>query len=134
MKLDTPDIQLKLFLWLIALHSFFVGVGLILFPPAYLDFFGFNNYTYCFFQAQGGVFHIVMCVAYLMASKYMYKSHDLILFSIVAKSMGTFFLILYFLFMEQVWMIIMSAIGDGVMAFMLYYLYKRFKISIKPVE
>lgn len=134
MNLEKPDVQLKVFLWLIALHSLFVGIGLILFPPAYLEFFGFHDYTYCFFQAQGGVFHIVMCVAYLMAARYMYKSEELILFSIAAKSMGTAFLVIYFVFMEQVWMIIMSAIADGVMAFMLYYLFKRFQTSQKSVE
>jgi hypothetical protein len=126
MKLEKPEVQLKLFLWLIALHSFAVGVGLILFPPAYLEIFGFYNYSYTFFQAQGGVFHIVMCVAYLMASKYMFKSPGLIYFSIIAKSIATVFLLIYFLFVEHSWMIIMSAIGDASMAIILYYLYKKF--------
>ena len=127
MNLEKPEIQLKIFLWLIALHSISVGIGLILFPPSYLEIFGFYNYSYTFFQAQGGVFHIVMSVAYLMAIKYIYKSPGLIYFSIAAKSMATIFLIIYFLFVEQSWMIIMSATGDATMGIVLFYLYKKFQ-------
>jgi hypothetical protein len=129
MNLEKPEVQLKVFLWLIALHSLSVGIGLILFSSSYLEIFGFNNYSYTFFQAQGGVFHIVMCVAYLMASKYMYKSPDLINFSILAKSMATVFLIVYFLIKEQSWMIIMSAFVDAAMAIILFYLYKKFRVT-----
>ena len=127
MNLDKPDTQLKVFLWLIALHSFSVGIGLILFPPNYLEYFGFPNYTYSFFQAQGGVFHIVMSVAYIRAIKYMYKSSGLIVFSISAKAMATIFLVAYYIFVESSWMIIMSAFGDAVMASILFLLYRRFK-------
>ena len=127
MNLEKPESQLKVFLWLIALHSFSVGIGLILFPPNYLEIFGFHNYAYSFFQAQGGVFHIVMSVAYIMAIKYMYKSPGLIVFSISAKSMATIFLLVYFIFVESSWMIIMSAFGDAVMASILFLLYRRFK-------
>ncbi len=129
MNLDRPETQLKVFLWLIALHSLLVGIGLILFPPSYLEFFGFHNHNYSFFQAQGGVFHIVMCIAYVMAIKFMYKSPGLIIFSISAKSMATLFLIIYYVFWESSWMIIMSAFGDAVMAAMLYFLYNRFQIN-----
>ena len=126
MKLEKPETQLRIFLVLIALPSFAVGIGLILFPPSYLEFFGFHNYNYTFFQAQGGVFHIVMCTAYLLASKYMYQSPGLINFSVLAKAIATTFLIIYFLLVEKSWMILLSAIGDGVMAIILYILYKRF--------
>jgi hypothetical protein len=128
MNLDKPDTQIKLFLWLIALHSFSVGIGLILFPPSYLEFFGFSNYRYSFFQAQGGIFHLVMSVAYVMAIKYMDRSPGLIIFSISAKFIATAFLLIYYLFMENSWMIIMSAFGDAAMAIILYVLYKRFRV------
>ena len=129
MNLEKPETQLKVFLWLIALHSLSVGVGLILFPPSYLEFFGFENYSYSFFQVQGGVFHIVMAMAYIMAIKYMYKSPGLIVFSVSAKSMATVFLIIYYLFVESSWMIILSALGDAAMASILYFQYNRFKTS-----
>jgi len=127
MNMDKPDTHMKIFLWLIAVHSFLVGIALILFPPSYLEFFGFSNYQYSFFQAQGGVFHLVMSVAYLMAIKYMYKSPGLIVFSISAKFIATLFLLIYYLFLEHSWMIIMSAFGDAAMAILLYVLYNRFR-------
>ena len=129
MNLEKTETQLRVFLWLIALHSLSVGIGLILFPPSYLEFFGFENYSYSFFQVQGGVFHIVMAMAYIMAIKYMYKSPGLIVFSVSAKSLATVFLIIYYLFVESSWMIIMSALGDAAMASILYFLFNRFKIS-----
>ncbi len=52
---------LKIFLLLVALHSFCVGVGLILIPLEYFDLFGFHAYSGNFFKIQAGVFHIVMC-------------------------------------------------------------------------
>ena len=128
MNLEKPESQLKLFLWLIALHSFSVGIGLLLMPSSYLEIFGFHDYSYSFFQAQGGVFHIVMFVAYIMAIKYMPKSSSLILFAISAKSMATIFLINYYIFVESSWMIIMSAFGDAIMASILYLLYKRYRM------
>ena len=132
MNWDKPDIQIKIFLWLIALHSFMVGIGLILFPPSYLEFFGFLNYQYSFFQAQGGVFHFVMSVAYIMAIKYMHISPGLIIFSISAKLMVTVFLLVYYLFMENSWMILISAFGDAAMAVVLYVLYNRYrKFNVK---
>jgi len=131
MNIKKPDVQLKIFLRLIALHSFLVGVGLIFFPPSYIELFGFKNYSFSFFQVQGGIFHIVMFVAYLMATKYMYKSAGLICFSITAKTIATVFLLVYYLFFENSWMIIMSAVGDGLMAYILYYLYMRFENSLK---
>ena len=127
MNWDKPDVQMKIFLWLIALHSFLVGIGLILFPPSFLEFFGFLNYQYSFFQAQGGVFHLVMAMAYALAIKYMHKSPGLIIFSISAKMIATIFLLIYYLFLEKAWMIIMSAFGDATMAFMLYVLYNRYR-------
>jgi len=129
MNLGNQKRQLTIFLILVAIHSLCVGIALILFPPSYLEVFGFHNYSFSFFQVQGGVFHIVMFVAYLMAIKYMHKSAGLIYFSIFAKSIATVFLIIYYLFIENSWMIIMSAFGDAVMAAILFILYKRFHIN-----
>jgi uncharacterized membrane protein YbhN (UPF0104 family) len=69
---------LSVILWLIAVHSFTVGVGMILMPTALIEFLGFKSGLDRFFSYQGGVFHIIMAVAYLLAaqragsSKYLY--------------------------------------------------------------
>lgn len=122
----TADKQLKIFLKLVALHSFVVGIGLILLPPVYLEYFGLYGYKSCFFQAQGGVFHLVMCMAYLITARYLDKSPGLIQFVIMAKCMAVIFLVTYYIFIESSWMIIASAFGDGTMALIVYILYVRY--------
>ncbi len=126
----TADKQLKIFLKLVALHSFAVGIGLIFLPPVYLKYFGLNGYKASFFQAQGGVFHFVMCMAYLLTAKYLDKSPGMIHFVIMAKSLAVIFLLTYFVFFESSWMLIASAFGDGIMALIIYFLYKKYLTNI----
>ncbi len=125
-----PDKQLKIFLKLVALHSFAVGIGLIILPPVYLEYFGLYGYKTSFFQAQGGVFHFVMCMAYLIAAKYLDKSPGMVHFVIMAKSMAVIFLLTYFVFLESSWMLIASAFGDGIMALIMYLLYRQYLNNI----
>lgn len=105
----------RLLLQLIAVHSFFVGLGLIFLPFGALSWLGFTVDPYRFFSTQGGVFHIVMCIAYWMAAKDPLKEKSLLIFIISAKWMALLFLTLYFLFMEMVAVVALSAIGDGFM-------------------
>ena len=51
----------RIYMWLVALHSFCVGLALILLPLEYFPLFGFRGYEGTFFKIQGGVFHMVMC-------------------------------------------------------------------------
>jgi hypothetical protein len=115
---------LSIFLWLIGIHSFTVGIGLIFIPPSFLSNFGLVNYTESFFQAQGGVFHIVMSVAYVMAGLNLEKSVRLIQFIIAVKIIAFIFLIIYFLFVLSAWLILVSAIGDGLMGLIVLILYR----------
>ena len=68
MKLKSLQV-LKIFLILVAIHSFCVGLGLILIPLDYFDLFGFYEYSGNFFKIQAGVFHIIMCGAYVLAAR-----------------------------------------------------------------
>lgn len=115
---------LSIFLWLIGVHSFLVGIGLIFIPPSFLNYFGFVNYTASFFQVQGGVFHIAMSIAYVTAGRDVPNSSQLIRFIIVVKLLAFIFLIIYFIFMLNSWMILMSGIADGVMGVIVLVLYK----------
>jgi len=121
--------RIEIFLKLTALHSFAVGIGLIFLPAEYLQFFGFANTSACFFQLQGGVFHWVMTIAYWQAAKYLEKSPGLIHFIIAAKSMAFVFLIIYFTVIEHSWMVLVSAIGDGLMALIIFVLYRRYQLN-----
>lgn len=118
----------KVFLWLIAFHSFFVGILLIILPPNIMELFGFHVQER-FFQVQGGVFHIVMSVCYYMITLNIAKGKHLTILTFTAKFIATLFLISYFLFANHVITIFLSGLGDFLMAIvtLLFYIniYKR---------
>jgi len=105
----------RLLLQLIAVHSFFVGLGLIVLPFGVLSWLGFTVDPYRFFSTQGGVFHLVMCIAYWMAARNPLNEKSLLIFIISAKWVALVFLSLYFIFMEMVAVVAISAISDGLM-------------------
>ena len=131
-KESYPGI-LSLLLWLFTIHSAIVGFALILIPFHLLEFFGYFDYSGIFFKTQGGVFHIVMAVAYALAAVNLEKAHFVIVFIIAAKSMATLFLLSYFFWIEPIWMVLLSALGDGAMAVVLYLIYSQYrKLLINP--
>jgi hypothetical protein len=122
---------LSYFLFLIGIHSFAVGVVLLFISPSVLNFFGLIDYKESFFQAQGGVFHIAMSIAYTMAGLNIEKSKRLIQFIIAVKFLAFVFLILYYLFVFQAWLILLSGIGDGLMGLIVFILYQRSKLKLE---
>jgi len=127
MKADNPvQKHLVLILWLVAIHSFAVGCGLMFSPPSLLQFFGFGHYGEKFFPVQGGVFHIVMSVAYVLAAVGLQRYNGLLQLSILAKIMATIFLLSYYFFINPIWTVLASGIGDGLMGIVLFWAYRRF--------
>lgn len=118
--IKNPRKRLSLLLILIAIHSFCVGVGLIVRPAELMQLFGFGLCYERFFPTQGGVFHIVMAVGYLMAAYNVDENHSLIIFSIIVKIMATVFLFTYFIAVEQIWLVLASGFSDGVMGIAIY--------------
>jgi hypothetical protein len=116
---------MKVFLALVALHSFCVGVGLIALPLGYFDLFGLGGYQGAFFKTQGGVFHIVMCGAYLPAAMNPVKNILLVRFSIFAKFTATVFLLSYAFIYEMAWIILVSGILDLLMGLVLYWFHRK---------
>lgn len=123
----TSDNILRIVLQLIALHSFMVGVGLMLMPTNLMDYLGFNECTERFFPTQGGVFHIVMAIGYLMAASKSSKYECMIIFSIIVKMCATIFLLVYYIFIAQTWMILFSGITDCLMGIIIWHLYTKTK-------
>lgn len=115
---------LSIFLWLIGIHSFAVGIGLIFIPPSFLSNFGFVNYTESFFQAQGGIFHVAMSIAYVIAGRDVVNSSQLLRFIVIVKFLAFLFLMIYFLFMLNSWMILLSGLADGLMGAIVLALHK----------
>ena len=112
---------LRIFLILVSIHSLCVGVGLIAIPLEYFGFFGFESYQGIFFKIQGGVFHIVMCGAYIPAAMDPVRNITLVRFSIFAKFTATVFLLLYVFLAEMVWMVLVSGILDFIMGMILVW-------------
>jgi hypothetical protein len=115
---------LRLFLVLVALHSVTVGINLITFPPEWMMKFGFTEVTNNFFKVQGGVFHLVMALAYLLAAWKPTEYRILIIFSISAKGIAALFLFSYYLVYQTTIMILISGIVDLLMGVCLFILYK----------
>ena len=123
----NPRSQVFYMLWIMAIHSFGVALGLMFLPTKFLPFFGFYGYSGRFFQIQSGIFHIVMAAAYLMAAYQMESPPGLVRFSIYAKTIAFAFLITIYLFYSAGWMILLSALVDGLMALILFLLYRQCK-------
>lgn len=117
--------HLKILLFLVALHSFFVGLGLIFIPSHFFVEIGYHQICENFFRAQGGVFHLVMVVAYSFAALNPIVNKPMVKFSIIAKFIATFFLIFYFLFVENIIVVLLSGLGDFAMGGLILFLAKR---------
>ena len=130
----NPRSRLSLILILVAIHSFCVGVGLIIRPAELMQLFGFGICYERFFPTQGGVFHIVMAVGYLMAAYNVDQYRCLVIFSIIVKIMATVFLFTYFIAVEQIWLVLMSGFSDGIMGLAIYVFLLLYLKSQKKSE
>lgn len=115
----------KIFLYLIALHSFVVALALMLSPSWLMEQFGYSSINEPFFKVQAGVFHIVMVVAYMLAASDPIKNKIMVIYSITIKFIATIFLVVYFIFINPVIVILLSGFGDLAMGLILVYLYKN---------
>lgn len=116
-----PDKLLSIILCLIAAHSFVMGLILITQPAVFMELAGCTGDYERFFPAQGGVFHLLMSVAYLMGAINVEKYHHFIVFSIFVKAVAAFFLIFYCFAVEFKWIVLLSGIADGMMGFLIYW-------------
>jgi CHASE2 domain-containing sensor protein len=118
---------LRLLLYMISIHSIFVGLALISTPGDMFAYFGYQPVSERFFTLQGGVFHIIMGIAYYLAAKSINKDHSLILLAIITKISATLFLFSYFLFIQKIWMVLVSGIVDALMAMVVIIVFHQFK-------
>ena len=97
-----------------------------MFLPAnlFVDF-GYNEISENFFRAQGGIFHIVMATAYLIAARNPVNNQIMVRFSFIAKMIATIFLFGYFVLIQPILVVLLSGIGDFAMGAIIYYLAKQ---------
>ena len=123
---------LQWFLWLIAIHSIGFGIALVVLPIPVIEFFGFQLEEK-FFAVQGGIFHIVVSLAYIMAAIDLDNSRKLIILACVAKFMATLFLLSYYFFVSHIFMVIFSGIADffmGLAILLTYLIFQKQKSLI----
>lgn len=113
-------------LLLIACHSIGFGLALVILPIDLIELFGFHLYEK-FFAVQGGVFHLVISAAYIMAAWNPDSSGRLIFLSCFTKFSGTIFLLSYFAFEKQIFMVFIAGIGDLLMGLAILFSYGLFK-------
>jgi hypothetical protein len=113
----------RIILVLISVHSICVGAGLIFLPLSMYDFFGFEGYQGAFFKIQGGVFHLIMGLVYLQASRDPVRNVSLIWLTVGAKFTASVFLLSYYTFAERIWMVLASGVGDLLMGLVVLALY-----------
>jgi hypothetical protein len=124
MKLfSDPRRLLKVFLVLVAIHSIVVGICLIVAPISFIEMLGFPMEEK-FYAVQGGVFHLVVSVAYLMAAKDIMAGKNLVIYSFTAKFMATVFLFTYYFCANPILMVLLSGIGDLIMGVIIFVLFR----------
>ncbi len=130
-KLKDSSFRFTFFMWLVALHSFATGLGLIFLPGGLFEKLGYNMISERFFAVQGGVFHIVMCIGYMMAAFGKERYEGVVYMSIIAKIFATFFLLTYSFVVTWILVVFLSGIFDLLMGVIIYFLYKQYKNSIQ---
>lgn len=125
MTTTNSRLLLQWVLWLIAIHSICFGLALIIFPSGWISFFGFQLQEK-FFADQGGVFHLIISLAYIMAALSPENSRKLIILSCVTKFTAALFLFSYFLFDKPIFMVLVSGIGDLLMGLAILFSYRLY--------
>jgi hypothetical protein len=111
----------RVYVWLVALHSFAIGVGLVFLTDFSLRFAGWGEPDPAFFPRQGGAFHFVVAAGYLIE----HLRHRTVTLMITAKSIAFVFLIGLTLTSNVPWAVPFSGVADGVMGLLAYVLHRR---------
>jgi hypothetical protein len=131
--IHSPQQRLSMILWLVAAHSFCVGVGLIFLPDVLLSSFGFSPGGERFFRAQAGIFHFVMVVVYVTAAMRFVSSPDSAYLAIAAKFIAMVFLISYYLFVVPLWLVLLSGVVDGAFGALIAWAFRAYRRTIPAV-
>ena len=122
--LKTQDNARRLERWLvvlIALHSYAVGFGLIFLTEFGARMGGWEEVVPLFFARQAGVFHLIVGTAYLLE----YFRHGTVTLLLITKTTAFVFLGAMMLFEPGAWIVPLSAVGDGLMGLVVWWVHRR---------
>jgi hypothetical protein len=115
---------------LIAIHSICFGLALIILPIEIIELFGFRLEEK-FFAVQGGVFHLIISAAYIMAAWKPENSARLVFLSCLTKFSATVFLFSYYVFEKHILMVFLAGVGDFMMGLAILFSYRIYIKNIK---
>ena len=122
--LKSQDNRRRLERWLvvlIAIHSYAVGAGLIFLTEFGARMGGWEEVVPLFFARQAGVFHFLVATAYLLE----YFRHGTVTMLLITKSTAFVFLSAMWLIEPGIWIIPLSAVGDGLMGLVVWLVHRR---------
>ena len=105
---------------LVALHTFAIGVALLVLPEWSLRIGGWQTIPPLFFPRQAGIFHLVLGFGYLW-ELHRYRSIALLLF---AKSLAFVFLLVAALVWSAPWFVPFAGFADGLMAAAVWWIHR----------
>ncbi len=105
--------------FLVALHSFVIGIMLIFATAWILDFAGWDEISNLFFPRQSGAFHVIMAVGYFLE----YRANGTIRLMLLAKGTAVVFLLIMSPWKEA-WSVPFSGIFDGLMLVGMAFIHK----------
>ena len=108
----------RLGVFLVALHSFLIGVMLIFTTSWVLDFAGWSEVSHLFFPRQSGAFHIILAAGYWWE----FQRHRTIGLMLMAKSVAVVFLLIMSPWKEA-WSVPFSGVFDGLMLVGMFFVH-----------
>jgi hypothetical protein len=119
-RLDWALLE-RVYVILVALHTFAVGAGLFFVSEWALRFGGWEVIPPLFFPRQAGIFHFILGIAYIEE----HRRAGSVSLLIMAKTFAVVFLVGAALFANVPWFVPVAGIGDGLMALLAWLLHRQ---------
>jgi len=119
-RLDWAWLE-RIYVILVALHTFAVGAGLFFLPAWALGVGGWQVIPPLFFPRQAGIFHFILGIAYLEEHR-RFGGVSLLL---MAKTFAVVFLVGAALLADVPWFVPAAGVGDGLMALVAWLLHRK---------
>ncbi len=111
----------KWLVWLIAAHTFVIGLALLLVPEWALGFGGWKVIPAPFFPRQAGVFHFVLGYGYLREL----RCRGIVSLLLLAKTAAFVFLIGSAVLTEVPWFVPFAGVADGLMGLAAWWAHRQ---------
>ena len=119
-RLDWAWLE-RVYVILVALHTFAVGAGLFFVPAWALGIGGWREIPPLFFPRQAGIFHFILGIAYLEE----HRRFGGVSLLVMAKTFAVVFLLGATVLADVPWFVTAAGVGDGLMAVVAWWLHGK---------